>query len=405
MTEQIRQRRQRRKTLSDDQVAGLPRKTRPYFHPDPELPKHGIRVRQSGKAYTIITRDPYGKQRWVKIGNTSEFKIDEARDRARAVLKRVEAGLPAKEPPKPRPDSVQTVVDQWLKRKVHEDQMRSAKELERICNKYILPTWGKRVFVDIRRLDIAELMDRIADDHGKPMADAVLSCVRMIAGWVQTRDERYGLPFVKGMRRVQPEDRKRQRMLNDDELRAVWGAAAQAGAFGAIIRLLLLTAQRREKILTLKWSDISPDGVWTVRTAKKEKGNIGLVQLPAEALRIIRAQPRFAGNEFVFAGGRGARAFNFSRLKADFDKASGVKNWRLHDLRRTARSLMPRAGVLTEYAERTLGHAKKKIEGTYDVHEYAAEKADTLAKLAALIGRIVDPPEGENVVPLRGARP
>ena len=85
-----RQRRARRRVLADKMVAELPRKARPYFHPDPELPKHGVRVRPTGPgAYTAITRDPFGKQRWVKIGSTAEMQIAEAREIARAVIRRV----------------------------------------------------------------------------------------------------------------------------------------------------------------------------------------------------------------------------------------------------------------------------------------------------------------------------
>jgi hypothetical protein len=90
---QQRQRRPRRKVLTDAMVAALPRRPKPYFHPDPELPKHGIRVRPTGPgAYTVITRDPFGKQRWTKTGSTAEKTIGEARDIARVVIGRVEQG-------------------------------------------------------------------------------------------------------------------------------------------------------------------------------------------------------------------------------------------------------------------------------------------------------------------------
>ena len=182
-------------------------------------------------------------------------------------------------------------------------------------------------------------------------------------------------------------------------MRRVWHAAADAGAFGSFIRLLLLTAQRRDKVLTMHWSDIDAGGVWTIRREAREKGNAGALKLPDVALAIIHAQPRFAGNEFVLAGGRGRRAFNLSGLKTDFDQACGVQGWRLHDLRRTARSLMSRAGVPREHAERVLGHVIGGVEGVYDRHAYLNEKAVALAKLAALVERIVAGPS-DNVVPL-----
>ena len=137
-------------------------------------------------------------------------------------------------------------------------------------------------------------------------------------------------PFVGIRRRVAKQDRKRSRVLTDDELRRIWHAADEAGAFGALAKLLLLTAQRLEEVRTLRWSDISPDGVWTIPTEKREKGNAGALKLPKLALDIIAAQPRLAGNPHVFAGNGGdARAVE-QRHKVALDKASGVTDWRLH---------------------------------------------------------------------------
>jgi integrase len=126
------------------------------------------------------------------------------------------------------------------------------------------------------------------------------------------------------------------------------------------------------------------------------------LKLPAQALAIIEAQPKFVSNPFVFAGGSGRPHGNFSKDKAKFDERCGVNGWRLHDLRRTARSLMSRAGVRPDIAERVLGHVIPGVEGVYNRYGYDPEKADALAKLAALIERIVNPPKG-NVVALRDA--
>jgi integrase len=167
--------------------------------------------------------------------------------------------------------------------------------------------------------------------------------------------------------------------------------------------LLLLTAQRREKLTTLRWDDVDPQGVWTIRTEEREKGNAGTLQLPKLALDIIQAQPRFVGNPYTFSSQNGGRWEVSSKLKRRLDQQSGVTGWRLHDLRRTARSLMSRAGVQSEHAERVLGHAIRGVEGIYNRHSYDAEKADVLRKLAALIERIVTPPS-PNVVPLEHAR-
>jgi integrase len=399
-----RQRRPRRKVLSDAMVAALPRRPQPYFHPDPELPKHGIRVRPTGPgAFTAITRDPFGKQRWTKIGSTAEISITEAREIARTVIRRIEQGLPAFEAPKPKGDSVAVVAAEWLKRHVDKAKLRSADEYRRIIRRYIVPPWGERAFEEIRRSDAARLLDHIEDQHGPAQADAVASVLRMIGTWQRDRSDDYVSPFVGIKRRVAKQDRKRSRVLTDDELRRVWHAADEAGAFGALAKLLLLTAQRLEKVRTLRWSDIGSHGDWTIPTEKREKGNAGALQMPKLALDVINAQPRLAGNPYVFAGSGGdARAVE-QRHKVALDKLSGVTGWRLHDLRRTARSLMSRAGVVNDHAELVLGHARPGVEGVYDLHHYDHEKADALRRLAALIERIVHEPPGGNVVQLREA--
>ena len=205
------------------------------------------------------------------------------------------------------------------------------------------------------------------------------------------------------MRRVPKEVRNRSRMLSDDEIRGVWKAAEEMGQFGAFVRLLLLTAQRRDKVANLRWDDIDSKGVWTIRTEEREKGNPGKLQLPKLALEIIEAQPRFVGNPYVFAGKDGHALRRNSDSKIKFDAKCGIEDWRLHDLRRTARSLMSRAGIQSEIAERVLGHAIGGVEGIYNRHSYDVEKADALRKLTALVERIVRPSSG-NVVDLEQAR-
>jgi integrase len=318
---------------------------------------------------------------------TADLKIDAARSLAQQAIRRIKEGKPATEPPKPQPDSVAVIAERWLTRHVEKNKHRRGAESRRIIEKYVLPYWGERAFTDLKRGDITLLLDHIEDKHGAGTADRTLVTLRAIASWHQARDDAYVPPFVRGMSRSPKA--ARARILSDAELRAVWKAAESNGQFGAIVRLLLLSAQRREKVHSLRWDDVDGD-VWTIRTAEREKGNPGKLKLPQIALEIIRAQPRFVGNPYVFAGQHGAAWHILSgRPKRDFDAKCGVTGWRLHDLRRTARSLMSRAGVQSEHAERVLGHAIGGVEGIYNRHTYDVEKADALKKLAALIEQIV----------------
>ena len=125
------------------------------------------------------------------------------------------------------------------------------------------------------------------------------------------------------------------------------------------------------------------------------------MQLPPLVREVIEQQPRIAGNPYVFPGrGRGP-VNSFSQRKAELDEIlPDLEPWVMHDLRRTARSLMARARVLPHICERVLGHAIAGVEGVYDRHTYELEKADALNKLAALVQTIINPPEG-NVIQMR----
>jgi integrase len=208
------------------------------------------------------------------------------------------------------------------------------------------------------------------------------------------------------MRRQSPKEQQRARILDDDEPRIIWKAAAHNGVFGGIVRVSLLTAQRRAKVTTMRWSDITLDGEWRILTEAREKGNAGSLILPLLALEVINAQPRMVSNPYIFAGVGTGPFRGFVRAKSRFDRSlpTGFAAWTIHDCRRTARSLMSRAGVRPDIAERVMGHAIVGVEGIYDRHEYRDEKADALRRLAGLIESIVNPPADKVVRIPRAAR-
>jgi integrase len=391
----------RRKSLSDIGVANLKPRQERYAEPDPELRGHYIRVQPSGaKSFVAVARNPAGKQVWATIGPTNILNIEQARDRARDAIQRIRDGLPAFEE-RANADTFGEVAQKYLARHVRANALRSQSEIERCLTKYVLPAWVDREFTAVRRSDVAELLDAVQDHHGSRQADYVLAIARGICNWYAARNDDYRSPITRGMRRTDPKSRKRARILDDDELRAIWRAAEDSGTFGAIIRLALLTAQRRAKILTMRWADVSVDGEWRIPAEDREKGTAGSLVLPGVAVEIIRAQPRIGDNPYVFAGREEGHFNGVSKAKRAFDaKLPAMPPWVIHDLRRTARSLMARAGVRPDIAQRVMGHAIAGLEGVYDRHSYRDEKADALARLSALVDAIVNPPAG-NVLRLR----
>jgi integrase len=151
-----------------------------------------------------------------------------------------------------------------------------------------------------------------------------------------------------------------------------------------------LTAQRREKVVTMKWADVVGD-TWEIASEEREKVNAGSLVLSQATLDIIRAQPRLGANPYVFAASHGGGPFNsFSQRKAELDAVMGpAEPWRLHDLRPTARSLMSRAGSGRTSASGCSATPYRASRVSTIRHSYRDEKADALRRLADLIERIV----------------
>jgi integrase len=197
---------------------------------------------------------------------------------------------------------------------------------------------------------------------------------------------------------------------SDTEICDLWAALSRAKVppcYPRFVRALLLTGQRRTEVARADWREID-GGVWAIPGARYKTKVEHIVPLAA-AVQELLGEPRSAGFVFSTDGGRHAFA-GFSKPKRVLDreitesrKTRGLPpmpHWTLHDLRRTARSLMSRAGVPADIAERVLGHVIPGVRGVYDRHAYAAEKRDALERLASLVDRIIHPIE--NVVPMRG---
>jgi integrase len=253
------------------------------------------------------------------------------------------------------------------------------------------------------------MLDKVEDEAGPVQADRVRAYLRKALSWYAERDDDFNLnaAFVRVGARANPKERARTRVLSDDELRIVWPLLVKAGTFGALLKTLLLTAQRRDEVANMAWTEIGADGIWTIPAERYKTKRSNHVPLSNAALTVIEARPRKDGCDYVFPSRTKTPFSGFGKSKAKLDKAilkemqkhakkeaeiEPPANWTLHDLRRTAKTLMARAGVRPDISERVLGHVIAGVEGTYDRHSYEDEKRDALEKLAAIIDRILKPP-------------
>jgi integrase len=358
------------------------------------------------KSFALRYRRPNtGRPAKLTLGNGS-MTLAEARKAAAAALDTLAKGVDpgtakldeAKRAALAKADTLAAIAEQYLKREA-EPKLRTAGQRRNTFERLIYPTLGAKPIAEIKRSDIVRLLDKVEDSSGPRMADECLMAVRRVMNWHATRSDDFRSPIVRGMSRSRPAaERARDRVLTDDELRKVWHAA-DGGMFGSFVRFLILTSARRNEAARMRWSEI--EGLdWTLPAARNKTKQDLVRPLSAAALAVLASVPRIDGCEYVFSNGRTPLA-NFSRDKRALDAASGTSGWTLHDLRRTARSLLSRAGVNADHAERCLGHVIGGVRGVYDRHAFHAEKKHALAALAAQIERIVNPP-ADVVVPLRG---
>jgi integrase len=376
----------RSKRLDDAGVEKLKPGPKRVTLADPELRGHYIRVTPNGaKSFWVVARDPSGKQHWKLIGSPP-MKIADARQKAIATLQAIRCSAPT-----PADDaSFEGVAGQWFQRHVLKNNHISERQTSRWLKKHIVPAFAGMNFVDVRRKDVTALLDRVEDECGARSADCVLSIVRGIANWYALRDDNYASPIVVGMNRVPKGKGSRDRILKNDEIAALWKAD---GLFGAFTKFALLTAQRKDKLMTMRWSDIGVGGIWHIPQEERQKGTADALRLPKMALDVLEEQRRVnADSPFVFAKKFGSPVGLIARQKEKFEAVNPMPRWTIHDLRRTARSLMAAAGVLPGHAEAVMGHKQDGVIGIYDRHHYFDEKADALARLAQRVVDIVTPP-------------
>ena len=390
-----------------------------YEVADAIVPGFGVRVNAKGKSYILTARFPGSPHPTRRtIAAVDEIDLAAARDQARAWLEKLKSGSP---PPdvkqralsfkRPKTETFGQVAQMFLEQHVHRNSLRTAREVKRIIHRDLMPIWRNREFKSIRRGDVARMLD--AKEATAPVqADYVLSVLSKLCNWYMTRDEDYVTPIVRGMRRTKPRQRARVRILDDNELRAFWRASGESGTHGAFVRTALLTAQRRSKVLEMRWGDINDQGIWIIPTAVREKANAQTLALSRLVLDVIDSQPQREDTDFIFAGIGQTPIDGLSKMKKALDDrmeelyGAPIARWVVHDLRRTARTLMSRAGVRPDICERVLGHAIPGVWGVYDRYSYEEEKAEALAKLSNLIERIVSPDrQDSNPIPLRFRRP
>lgn len=241
---------------------------------------------------------------------------------------------------------------------------------------------------DLNKHIIVAQIDRRAEESGPVAGNRSHSYVRAFLGWCADRGYISGVP-IAGMKRPHREV-SRDHVVSNADLYRVWKAAGKhGGAYGAIIKLCILTAQRKGEVASMRWSQLNFDRKTWLLTSSELKSGISdhLVPLSAAALDIIHVMPRMQG-EYVFGlATGGSRPFSgWSKSKVKLDEVARTEEpFTVHDLRRTTASRLAELGTPAEVIERILGHRTGKISGiaaVYNRHAYTDEMRIALESLS-----------------------
>jgi integrase len=370
----------------------------------------GLQVTALGCRSFVIQYRASGKERRMVLDVVAKgVNLGDARGKAISQLEAVkEGGDPLAErlakrrkTERAESDTFETICKEYLElESKKKDKLRSLSRRAATLERLVYPKLGKLPIGDIGRGDIHRLLDQIECDQGRAMAGQTLAFIRKIMNWHEGRNDGFRPPITKDMSRKMT---ARDRTLTDDEIRALWKAADRLNTpFARMLQFILLTGTRRNEAAHMRRSEINGDD-WTIPAERYKSKHDQLIFLTPATRAIIGKLPVIGRPDgFVFTANGERPISALAAYKMSFDEACGFTGWTIHDLRRTARSLMSRAGVNEDHAERALGHVIGGIRGVYDRHTYEAEKRRAFEALAAQIDRILNPP-AENVVTLRSS--
>ena len=403
---------------------------------DTEVKGFGVRIRVSGRKVYVVEYRPGGggrkapKRRFTIGQHGSPWTPNSARDEAKRILGLVKEGRdPSVERTTARErggDSVAELVSLFID-KYAKVRQRSWRETERVLLRDVIPSFGNKSIEVINRRDVVRLLDDVGE-RGPIMANRTLSYVRRFFNWCIER----GYISDNPCHGIKPpgEIKSRERVLDDVELVTVWGAAESVGGnWAPLVKLLILTAQRRSEVAEMRWSEIDfEEKTWTIPGERTKNKRTHQVPLTNSAIAILQAvnsvfiedgTGRSSESPFVFTTTGTTPVSGLSKAKKAIDRAidldqkntnlsdEAFPHWTFHDLRRTATTGMARLGIHPHVADAVLNHKEGTIQGVaaiYNRYAYMDERRRAMEAWGDYVSRVLnDDVLSTNIVDINGA--
>jgi integrase len=407
---------------------------------DSKIPGFGVRVgddpdrSRPGKAgqisfvlYTRFPKSPHPTRR--ALGRYGQFTLEAAREKAAQWRAMIDKGIdPAVAEEEERQarlrqmDSTFASVAAKFIEYINANKERKAKDVERELQAFIKP-WGHRPIASIKASDVALVIEATVKRGKRAQAHNKFGHIRRLFRWAIPLFLEHSPCAQLSPKRLIGERTRRDRVLSDPEIAALWKATGSVGyPYGPLYRLLLLTGLRLSEVSEASWDEFDfKERIWTVPAARMKKtgseAKPHMVPLTDAIVEVIETLPRFPNGKFLFSNQSGTapiKATYFGRPKIKLDDLmlqimqesnpqAELPSWTNHDIRRTVRTKLSALRIPEEVREAVLAQARPGIKGHYDMHHYLDEKRDALTQWAARLRDTVEPSQS-TVVEFRGRR-
>lgn len=355
----------------------------------------------------------HGKNRRYKIGRFPGVSLSEARRQVQKLRVQVNEGIDPqaeKEKAKQTPDdfSFSILCDRFSKRHLPTLRKRTKDEYQRIIDKELVPKLGRYPASEISRKQIVDLLDAIAIDRDSPtLSNRVRAVLSSIFSFGIDKAIVEANP-VLNVRRKKKET-KRERTYSPKEIKSLWEAfEGQDEPVQSIFKMLMICGQRSAETRRMKWADVDrKKGVWTIPADQTKANRTHLVPLPEMALQLLeKLHPWTGSSDYVFQSPVGNQPIEWlQKAVKRIRKASGVSDFRIHDLRRTAASHMAKLGIGRTVLGKVLNHkglaGDDTVTSIYDRHSYTDEKRHALTLWSKYLQDILDGKKEAKVYEMR----